>query len=253
MTRTKLNDELWHKLFIILRQINVYNKPNLRRTVEGMLYRIRVGCPWRDLPSYFGHWSRIYHQYRYWRKTGKWQKLMKIITANYDSEWLFIDGSVVKAHQHSSGAASHLDEAIGKSVAGNSSKLHLVVDACGNPIHVELSGGQIHDAKMAKALIFSTINNQTKAVIADRGYDSSDIRECIFTHCAESVIPVKSNSKNSNNDTLDWYLYRCRHLVENAFARLKHFRGIATRYDKLKDSYAAAIMLACVFIWLPLI
>src|SRR5690606_28308430 len=165
MTRTKLNDELWHKLFIILRQINVYNKPNLRRTVEGMLYRIRVGCPWRDLPSYFGHWSRIYHQYRYWRKTGKWQKLMKIITANYDSEWLFIDGSVVKAHQHSSGAASHLDEAIGKSVAGNSSKLHLVVDACGNPIHVELTGEQVHDAKMAKTLRDSTINNQTKAVI----------------------------------------------------------------------------------------
>ncbi|MGP5361670.1 transposase, partial [Psychrobacter celer] len=102
--RTKLNDEHWHKLFIILRQINVYNKPNLRRTVEGMLYRIRVGCPWRDLPSYFGHWSSIYHQYRYWRKTGKWQKLMKIVTANYDSEWLFIDGSVVKAHQHSTGA-----------------------------------------------------------------------------------------------------------------------------------------------------
>ena len=97
MARTKLNDEHWHKLFIILRQINVYNKPNLRRTVEGMLYRIRVGCPWRDLPSYFGHWSSIYHQYRYWRKTGKWQKLMKIVTANYDSEWLFIDGSVVKA------------------------------------------------------------------------------------------------------------------------------------------------------------
>ena len=109
---------------------------------------------------------------------------MKIITANCDSEWLFIDGSVVKAHQHSSGAASHLDEAIGKSVAGNSSKLHLVVDACGNPIHVELTGGQVHDAKMAKTLIDSTINNQTKAVIADRGYDSSDIRECIFKHCA---------------------------------------------------------------------
>ncbi|WP_351079479.1 transposase, partial [Shewanella sp. CAL98-MNA-CIBAN-0140] len=93
-----------------------------------------------------------------------------------------------------------------------------------------LSGGQVHDSKMAKALICSTINNQTKAVIADRGYDSSDIRECIFKHCAQSVIPVKSNSKSSN-DTLDWYLYRCRHLVENAFARLKHFRGIATRYD----------------------
>ncbi len=94
---------------------------------------------------------------------------------------------MAKAHQHSTGAASHLDKAIGKSVAGNSSKLHLVVDACGNPIHVDLSGGQVHDSKVAKALIRSTINNQTKAVIADRGYDS---RECIFKHCAQSVISV---------------------------------------------------------------
>ena len=125
MTRIKLNDEHWHKLFIILRQINVYNKPNLRRTVEGMLYRIRVGCPWRDLPSYFGHWSSVYHQYRYWRKTGKRQKLMKIITTNYTSEWLFTDGNVVKAYQHSSGAASHFDRAIGKSVAGMHRPLQL--------------------------------------------------------------------------------------------------------------------------------
>ncbi|ERL56214.1 ISSod6 transposase, IS1301 [Psychrobacter aquaticus CMS 56] len=52
---------------------------------------------------------------------------------------------------------------------------------------------------------------------------------------------------------MDWYLYRCRHLVENTLARLKHFRGSATSYDKLKDSYGTAIILACVFIWLPLI
>lgn len=84
-------------------------------------------------------------------------------------------------------------------------------------------------------------------MVADNGYDSSDLRECIFEHFAELVRPVKSNSKSKNN-TLNWYLYRCRHLVENAFARLKHFRGIATRYDKLKDSYEAAVILACVFI-----
>ena len=137
-------------------------------------------------------------------------------------------------------------------MAGHSSKLHLVVDACGNPIHVELTGGQVHDSKVANTLIKSTIKKQTQAVVADRGYDSSDIRACVFKHCAESVIPFKSNSK-SNNDTLDWYLYRCRYLVENALARLKLFRGIATRYDKLKDSCGAAIMLACIFIWLPLI
>lgn len=74
------------------------------------------------------------------------------------------------------------------------------------------------------------IKKETKAVVADRGYDSSDIKEYIFECCAESVIPVNSNSK-SNNDTLNWPLYCCRHLVQNAFARLKHFGGIATHYE----------------------
>lgn len=175
------------------------------------------------------------------------------MTADYDSEWLFIDGSVVKSHHHSTGAASCCDEAIGKNVAGKSCKLHLMVDACGNSVHVEMTGGQVHDYKMTNILIKRTIKKETKAVVVDRGYDSGDIRECIFEYCAESVILVKSNSK-SNNNTLNWYFYCCRHLVENAFARLlKHFRSIATRYNKLKDSYEAAVILVCFFIWLPLI
>lgn len=159
---------------------------------------------------------------------------------------------MVKANQHSSGAASQQNEAIGKSVAGNSSKIHLVVDACGNPVRVEITGGQVHDSQMANTLIKQTIKQDTGAVAADKGYDSHDIRACIMENNAKAIIPVKSNSK-SNNDDMDWYLYGCRHLVENAFARLKHFRGIVTRYDKLKASYEASIILACAYIWLPLI
>ena len=60
--------------------------------------------------------------------------------------------------------------------------------------------GQIHESKVANTLMKSTIKKQTKAVVADRGYDSSDIRACVFKHCAESVIPVKSNSKT----TIPW-------------------------------------------------
>ena len=51
---------------------------------------------------------------------------------------------------------------------------------------------------------------------------------------------------------MDWYLYKIRHLVENTFARLKHFRGIVTRYDKLQQNYENSVALACIFIWLPL-
>lgn len=59
MARPKLTNEYWHKLSNILRQINIYTKPNLRLTVEAMLYRIRLSCPWRDLPPCFGNWSII--------------------------------------------------------------------------------------------------------------------------------------------------------------------------------------------------
>ena len=52
---------------------------------------------------------------------------------------------------------------------------------------------------------------------------------------------------------MDWYLYKCRHLVENIFARIKHFRAIATRYDKLKRNYLSMVALACGFVWLPMV
>lgn len=65
----------------------------------------------------------------------------------------FIDGSVVKAHQHSAGAASANDEAIGKSVAGNTTKIHMAVDACGFPIDFMITGGQVHDCKVAPEFI----------------------------------------------------------------------------------------------------
>ncbi|EPN53717.1 transposase, IS4, partial [Pseudomonas syringae pv. actinidiae ICMP 19094] len=94
-------------------------------------YRMRVGCPWRDLPKAFGNWSKVYKRFNAWSASGKW---VKVLMTDPDMEWVFIDGSYAKAHQHSAGAASTQDQAIGKSRAGNTSKIHLAVDACGLPI-----------------------------------------------------------------------------------------------------------------------
>ena len=65
MTRLMLSDELWSKLRTIMRQNGVYDKSHLRLTVEAILYRMRVGCPWRDLPAYFGKWNSIYKKFNY--------------------------------------------------------------------------------------------------------------------------------------------------------------------------------------------
>ena len=72
MPRLMLSDELWLKLKKILLQQAIYHKPDLRMTVEGMRYRMRVGCPWRDLPDVFGGWNSIYKRFNAWSAAGKW-------------------------------------------------------------------------------------------------------------------------------------------------------------------------------------
>jgi transposase len=230
----------------------VYDKPELRLTVEGILFRMRVGCPWRDLPPEFGNWNKIFKRFNDWSRNEKLFAVFKILARDPDLEWEFIDGTIVKAHQHSGGAAKLSDESdhgIGKSVAGNTTKIHLVVDSSGNPIDFEITGGEVHDAKVAPELIAKIPH--ADFVIADKGYDSDKLREQVREQNSTPIIPKKRNSK-TGNDGLDWDLYKLRHLVENTIARLKHFRAIATRYDKLKRNYVGMVSLACAFMWLPL-
>lgn len=181
--------------------------------------------------------------------SGKWRNIFRKLSVDPDLEWEFIDGSYVKAHQHSAGAAGEAPQAIGKSRAGNTTKIHLAVDSYGLPIEFVITGGEIHDSKVASELI--ALLPETEAVVADKGYDSEAIREQIENKGARAVIPRKSNSVIGNAG-MDWGLYRYRHLVENAFARLKQFRGLATRYDKLKRNYESTVAMACSFLWLPL-
>jgi transposase len=87
--------------------------------------------------------------------------------------------------------------------------------------------------------------------VADKGYDSEPLRMQIREKGSVPVILRKQNSTVGNED-IDGCLYKYRHLVENVFARLKHFRAVATRYDKLKRNFESVIALACVFLWLPM-
>ncbi|WP_247165988.1 IS5 family transposase, partial [Escherichia coli] len=106
--------------------------------------------------------------------------------------------------------------------------------------------GDVHDSQVAKQLI-DTVDEATY-LIADKGYDAEHIRIYAKNKNMIPIIPLRSNSKRSNKE-FDKYLYKLRHLVENAFARLKHFRAIATRFDKLARNYKSMIRIACIFIW----
>ncbi len=211
-----------------------------------MLYRMRVGCPWRDVPADFGAWNAIYKKFNNWSSQGKWLRLFKTLVNEPDFEWVFIDGSIVKAHQHSAGLA---DQAIGKSRGGYTSKIHMGVDAQGLPVEFIITGGEVNDIKQAPELIAGLTG--ADYIIADKGYDSESFRQQIRDQNTLPVIPRKTNSTVGNDD-MDWCLYKYRHLVEHVFARLKHFRAVATRYDKLMRNYQATVALACLFLWLPM-
>lgn len=166
-----------------------------------------------------------------------------------DTEWVFSDGSYVRAHQHASGARHGEERAIGMSRGGATTKIHMCADAHGNPIDFEITGGQVHDSQVAGAIIEKV--GEATHFIADKGYDSETIREQARLAGMNPVIPRKSNSKKPNPE-FDSYLYKLRHLVENLFARLKHFRSIAMRFEKLARNFKSMLFLACSLIWVKL-
>jgi transposase len=245
-----LTDETWNVLSRIMHLSGrIYNKPEHRKTLEGILFKMRTGIPWRDLPPYFGNWSAVFRRFNLWSKKDVLNELFRVLTRYADTDWLFIDGSIVRAHQHSTGAATADDESIGKSRGGNSTKIHLAVDSGGLPVYYELSCGNTHDIVHGESLVANS--PASKIVVADKGYSSEKLRVYIRENDATPVIPRKVNSLVGNDD-IDWCMYKYRHLVENAFGRIKQYRGIATRYEKLERNYHSMVALAFAMMWLPM-
>ena len=114
--------------------VGVTAKDN-RLFVEAVIYRYRSGIPWRDMPERFGDFRVIHTRFIRWSRKGIWEKVFKELSKEADNEYAMIDSTIVRAHQHSSGAkhSNAKQEAIGRSVGGTSTKIHATVDALGNP------------------------------------------------------------------------------------------------------------------------
>ncbi|PXW83903.1 DDE family transposase [Nitrosomonas sp. Nm84] len=123
----------------------------------------------------------------------------------------------------------------------------MVVDSYGLPAEFEITGGEVNDCSMSPDLIAKLPD--AKAIVADKGYDSECIREQVTKEGVRAVIPRQRNLLKGNAG-MDRCLYRDRHLVGNAFAWIKQYRAVATRYDKLKRSFESMVAVACGYLWL---
>jgi len=93
MPRTMLTDQHWSKLKPILFNFGVYLNHNLRLFFEAILYRIRTGCPWRDLPEYFGNANSIFKKFSRWSKDNKLLNLFESLSSCADLEWIFMNAT----------------------------------------------------------------------------------------------------------------------------------------------------------------
>ena len=137
---------------------------------------------------------------------------------------------------------------MGRSRGGLTTKIHALVDARGLPIALKLTPGQAHDGRSAADMLGTV--GEGDVLLADRAYDSDALRLELSARGAWANIKPMPNRKR--RPAFSAFLYRYRNLVERFFNKLKHFRAIATRFEKHSENYLALVKLASAKIWMRL-
>lgn len=214
--------------------------------VEGIVYTLRCGQPWRDLPRRFGPWQTVYGWFRRWCVEGLWSRAFRRVASRPDGRLRMVDGSYIRVHQD---GAPHTqladDEGVGTSRGGRSTKIHALVDVRGRPVKLLITPGNHHDLRAAPELVG---NLSSGTVVADKGYDSIVFRNLVHASGCRSCIPTRNGAKTPQPFNAGHY--RRRHQVENFFARIKRYRRIATRYDRSRSSFEGMLMISAILDWI---
>jgi transposase len=146
---------------------------------------------------------------------------------------------------------------LGRSQGGFSTKVHLRVEGSGKPITFILTAGQRHEAPQFAALLQHGAvkragrgrpRRKPRRVMGDRGYSSQQIRRYCTRHGMRHTIPWRRNEKRRGR--FDREAYKRRNMVERCINRLKQWRRVATRYEKVAANYLAMLQLAAIMLWL---
>ena len=261
--RHELTDAQWARLAPLLPP----RKPSKddRLVINGILWKLATGAPWRDLPERDGPWQSIYTRFRRWRRAGVWDRMLAAVQQQADAagelDWAvhFVDGTVIRAHQHAAGApgGDPEAEALGRSQGGFSTKVHLRAEGGGKPLTVVLTPGQRHEATVFEHLLEQGAVRRPgrgrprvrpRRVVGDKGYTGRPRRASCRRRGIRYTIPRRRDEHRTG--PFDRASYRLRHRVERLINRCKQFRSLATRYDKRAESYRALWVIAFIMLWI---
>lgn len=247
---TCLSDTTWERLLPRLRAIRgikIGSPWECRRFIDAVLWVLRVGGQWRVLPPERGIWNSVFKRFSRWAKLGVWRLLHEGFLEEADLQEVSIDSTIARAHACAAGAARSdaKTEALGRSRGGFGCKIHAVADALGLPVKFILTEGQAADITQGIALLEGI---DAKVCLADKGYDAESLLSWLKTRGIKAIIPPKSNRKEQRE--CDWWHYKERHVIECMFSKLKHYRRIATRYEKKAINFMGMLSLAAVLLWM---
>ncbi len=250
MSTISIKEEQWIKQYAFLKafpSIYVNNEESCLKFIQAILWIVRSGAQWRLLPESYGNWNSVYKRFARWDDKGVWEAMFDHFADDPDMESVMLDATIVRAHPCAAGApkkeGGQENQDLGRSKGGFSSKVHVAVDGLGNPLRFRLTGGERHEMTKAEELIEGL---DMENAIADKAYDSDDFIKGLKEKGIEVVIPPRSNRKEKRS--YDKELYKERHLVECFINKIKHFRRVFSRFDKLARRYLAFLHFASTFI-----
>ncbi|HEY5732458.1 MAG TPA: IS5 family transposase, partial [Methyloceanibacter sp.] len=207
------------------------------QVVNAILYVAEHGCKWRGLPKRFGNWHTIYTRMNRWTKSGvldrMFEELQKAQVVRIKIEAVSLDSTSIKVHPDGTGAPKkNGPQAIGKSRGGWNTKVHMVAADARTAITFSLSPGQAHDAPEGRALL-SRLGAPSRPLhlIMDRAYEGNETRQLALDLGFIPVVPPMSTRVEPWE--YDRAMYKRRNEVERLFRRLKGYRRIFSRFEKL--------------------
>ncbi|MCG5075575.1 IS5 family transposase [Paraburkholderia tagetis] len=220
------------------------------QVLNAILYVAEHGCKWRGLPKRFGRWHTIYTRMNRWSRSGVldrvFTELQREQIVRVRIEAVSLDSTVVKVHPDGTGAfKKNGPQSIGKSRGGWTTKIHMVAADARTAITFALSPGQAGDAPQGRALLQSLgPTNRPLHLIMDKAYEGDETRQLALGLGFIPVVPPKSNRLEPWE--YDREMYKRRNEVERLFRRLKGFRRIFSRFEKLDAMFLAFINFALI-------
>ncbi|MDQ3710663.1 MAG: IS5 family transposase [Acidobacteriota bacterium] len=221
-----------------------------REVLNGVLWILRSGARWCDLPDRFPPYQTCHRRFREWIKDGRLRKVLETLAEDLHSRGkldlseCFIDGTFVSAKK---GAHS-----FGKTKRGKGTKFMAVADRAGLPVAVHTCSASPHEVKLVSETVCQRFTDERpKMMIGDKAYDSDPLDAELRKLEIELIAPHKANRKKARTqDGRKLRRYKRRWKIERLFAWLQNFRRIVVRYEYHSDNYLGFVHLACIVILL---